>query len=83
MTAVGRQALAKAFNLCDESSLEHPENVKSWLGDGVIFPPAQSNDPSCDGALCSIGKVRKETGCEIELHGKCCSYTVAGSSLLF
>lgn len=58
---VGKQTIAKAFHLCDESALNDLGNVSAFLGDGVIDIGAQSNDPSCEEDLCNIGKVSRAT----------------------
>jgi thymus-specific serine protease len=55
-----KNALAKAFQLCDASVLDDKGNVRMWLGDGVVEVPAQGNDPSCndnDDKMCNIAKM--------------------------
>lgn len=50
------QELASMFHVCDPSNaLLIQENQDLFLGDGLIWVPAQSNDPACkDGNLCNI-----------------------------
>ena len=44
----GRQKVAELFNICGGAeALANPMNANAFLGDGVVFVPAQSNDPSC------------------------------------
>jgi hypothetical protein len=53
-----REMIASMFNICGgEESLLDEKNVNVFLGDGVIFVPAQANDPSCGGDHCNIEKV--------------------------
>jgi thymus-specific serine protease len=56
-TKEGRDALAAQFNLCDADGLEKTENQEQFAGDGVVYLPAQGNDPSCTGSLCNIDKI--------------------------
>ena len=58
-TKEGREHVATLFNLCGgEESLTKQKNVNGFLGDGVVFIPAQANDPSCEKEFCNIEKVR-------------------------
>ena len=52
---VGRQRVAELFNICGGAdSLAISRNADAFLGDGVVFVPAQSNDPSCTDRICNI-----------------------------
>jgi len=53
-TEDGRRYLETEFNICDPNSLDTRENQESWAGDGVVYLPAQGNDPACTGQLCNI-----------------------------
>ena len=54
-----RSKIANLFNVCEgETALKDEMNARLFAGDGVIFIPAQANDPSCDSDLCNIEKVR-------------------------
>jgi hypothetical protein len=60
-TADGRGTLADAFNVCDgAAALEKQRNREVFAGDGVIYIPAQENDPSCTGSLCNVGEICSE-----------------------
>jgi len=51
----GRQRVAELFNICGGAdSLAISRNADAFLGDGVVFVPAQSNDPSCTDRICNI-----------------------------
>jgi len=51
----GRQRVAALFNICGGAdALSNSKNADAFLGDGVIFVPAQSNDPSCTDKICNI-----------------------------
>ena len=51
----GRQRVAELFNICGGTdSLVISRNADAFLGDGVVFVPAQSNDPSCTDRICNI-----------------------------
>ena len=51
----GRQRVAELFNVCGGAdSLAISRNADAFLGDGVVFVPAQSNDPSCTDRICNI-----------------------------
>ena len=57
-TMESREMIANMFNLCGGAeSLAEKKNINSFLGDGVIYIPAQENDPSCDEDFCNIEKV--------------------------
>lgn len=56
-TKEGRTELESLFNVCVPGSLEDPRNQEMFAGDGVVYLPVQSNDPSCTTPLCSIGSV--------------------------
>ena len=50
-----RRQVATLFNVCGgEATLVDKKNISAFLGDGVVFVPAQSNDPNCDGRMCNI-----------------------------
>jgi len=53
----GRRQLEQTFNLCDAGVLEDTQNREQFAGDGVIYLPVQSNDPSCTTPNCNIGKI--------------------------
>jgi len=55
--AVGRRFLENMFNLCSPNSLEEQDNRYSFAGDGVVYFPVQSNDPSCSSPLCDIASI--------------------------
>ena len=51
----GREKIAELFNICGGAeALSNPMNANAFLGDGVVFVPAQSNDPSCVDRMCII-----------------------------
>ena len=51
----GRQRVADLFNICGGAeTLANSMNAGAFLGDGVVFVPAQSNDPSCTDRICNI-----------------------------
>ena len=59
-TEEARKSLADKFNICDGSdALLEKKNQHAFAGDGVIYIPAQENDPSCEGDFCNIAKVRR------------------------
>ena len=62
-TEEGRRDLEKKFNICNsnngEAPLDDPSNQSFFAGDGVVYIPAQSNDPACTSALCNIDKICK------------------------
>ena len=50
--------IAQLFNICGGAEkLETLPNINVFIGDGVIYVPAQENDPYCVGDLCNIDKV--------------------------
>lgn len=54
-----RSMIASMFNVCGgETMLKDEMNARLFAGDGVIYVPAQENDPSCVGDLCNIEKVK-------------------------
>ena len=57
----GRSELADVFNICggEEMLEESRRNREVFAGDGVVYVPAQENDPSCEGELCNIEKICK------------------------
>lgn len=53
-----KEDVAELFNVCGGAdALSDQRNADMFLGDGLLFPPAQSNDPHCAGDLCDIGKL--------------------------
>ena len=56
-TSDGRRSLEEMFNLCVPHSLEDEGNREQFAGDGVIYIPAQSNDPSCNTPYCDIASI--------------------------
>lgn len=67
-TAEGQDELQKSFNVCPIDGLDNPlsveRNAQLFAGDGVIYVPAQENDPSCTSELCNVGKI-----CDSLLNG--------------
>lgn len=61
----GRRPFRRAFNFCDDSSLEDKRARISFAGDGVVTLPIQSNDPACTGVVCNI-----EAVCDIMTDGE-------------
>jgi thymus-specific serine protease len=57
MNEAGRRSLEKTFNVCKPKSLDDPHNQVVFAGDGVIYIPAQSNDPSCTTPYCDIASI--------------------------
>ncbi len=58
-TNEARQKIGSMFNICGGAKpLAVQKNVNAFLGDGVVYIPAQENDPSCKGDLCNIEKVK-------------------------
>lgn len=53
-TSEGRAQLAATFNLCNADALEDEDNRRAFAGNGVVYVPAQSNDPACTTPLCNI-----------------------------
>jgi hypothetical protein len=56
-TPEGISQLSTQFNLCDPHALDDPNNQKVFAGNGVVYLPAQSNDPACTTDLCNIDKI--------------------------
>jgi serine protease 16 len=56
-SADGRKELESTFNFCHAGTLEDPKNREQFAGDGVVYFPVQSNDPSCTSDFCNIGKI--------------------------
>ncbi|GMI03158.1 hypothetical protein TrVE_jg3684 [Triparma verrucosa] len=67
-TSSGQEGLVAEFNVCEIDGLDNPlsvdRNAQLFAGDGVIYVPAQENDPSCTGDLCNVKKI-----CESLLDG--------------
>eukprot|EP01039_Chlorochromonas_danica_P003870 gene3870-4228_t len=58
-TAEGRRHLEKVFNICKPKTLDNVKNQEQFAGDGVVYLPVQSNDPSCTDDYCDISKICK------------------------
>lgn len=56
-TAAGRRSLEESFNICAPGALENEANREQFAGDGVVYLPVQSNDPSCLYDYCNIAKI--------------------------
>lgn len=62
-TSEGIAALNTQFNICapddgsEGSLLDNPLNAAQWAGDGVVYLPAQSNDPACTTPYCNIAGI--------------------------
>ena len=56
-TVEGRRELETTFNFCKPGTLEDPKNREQFAGDGVVYFPVQSNDPSCTSSFCNIDKI--------------------------
>ena len=56
-TAEGRKELEDMFNICVPGSLDDPKNQEQFAGDGVVYLPVQSNDPSCSTPYCDIASI--------------------------
>lgn len=56
-TPAGRRSLESTFNICGVNALENPLNQEQFAGDGVVYLPVQSNDPSCTTPFCDIASV--------------------------
>jgi hypothetical protein len=54
-------SLVETFDVCAIDGLEDPlsvlRNQQLFAGDGLLYIPAQGNDPSCTGELCDIASV--------------------------
>ena len=57
MTATGRAQLADMFNICNRTALDWVLNQADWAGNGVVYLPAQENDPSCTDPACNISGI--------------------------
>lgn len=53
----GRRSLESTFNLCKADILEDSNNREMFAGNGVVYIPSQSNDPSCTTSLCNLASV--------------------------
>lgn len=54
----GRRALEQQFNVCGgEGVLDEERNREQFAGDGVVYLPVQSNDPSCSTPFCNIADI--------------------------
>lgn len=56
-TADGRKSLEQQFNVCVPGSLSKKENREQFAGDGVVYIPAQSNDPADTSPLGNIASI--------------------------
>ena len=56
-TQEGHSKIASMFNVCNKDAFQNEMNARLFAGDGVIYIPAQANDPACSGDLCNIRKV--------------------------
>jgi hypothetical protein len=60
----GRIKLVDTFNVCDIEGTDDPlgsrRNAQLFAGDGVVYIPAQENDPSCTTDLCNVEKICKK-----------------------
>eukprot|EP01031_Cornospumella_fuschlensis_P033113 gene33113-40055_t len=56
-TAEGRRYLEKTFNFCKPLTLDNEQNQEAFAGDGVVYLPVQSNDPSCSDPYCNIKSI--------------------------
>lgn len=56
-TAEGRRELESVFNVCTPGSLDDSNNQEVFAGDGVVYLPVQSNDPSCTTPYCDIASI--------------------------
>eukprot|EP01038_Epipyxis_sp_PR26KG_P006463 gene6463-8892_t len=56
-TPSGRRTLETMFNVCVPGSLDDVKNQEQFAGDGVVYIPVQSNDPSCTSQYCDISKI--------------------------
>jgi serine protease 16 len=53
----GRRSLEKTFNTCQANVLDDAQNREQFAGDGVVYLPVQSNDPSCTTPHCDIASI--------------------------
>jgi serine protease 16 len=58
-TKTGRRYLEDLFNICIPGMLENTKNQEQFAGMGVVYLPAQSNDPACTTPYCDIGSICK------------------------
>mmetsp|Transcript_1516 Transcript_1516/g.2507 ORF Transcript_1516/g.2507 Transcript_1516/m.2507 type:complete len:493 (-) Transcript_1516:2380-3858(-) len=56
-TPAGQQKLEETFNICTPGALKEEKNQEQFAGDGVVYLPVQSNDPSCTTPYCNIGSI--------------------------
>jgi thymus-specific serine protease len=56
-TAEGRSNLESVFNVCTPGALNDVRNREQFAGDGVVYLPVQSNDPSCTTPYCDIASI--------------------------
>jgi len=56
-TDEGRKELENTFNVCESGSLDDPANQEQFAGNGVIYIPAQGNDPACTTEICNIAGI--------------------------
>lgn len=56
-TAEGRASLEQTFHVCTPGALDDPKNQEQFAGDGVVYLPVQSNDPSCSTPYCDIASI--------------------------
>ena len=56
-TDAQRRELESLFNVCTAGALDDPFNQVEFAGMGVVYIPAQSNDPACTTSLCNIEKI--------------------------
>jgi hypothetical protein len=57
---IGRRKVEKTFNVCVPRGLENVKNQEEFAGDGVVYFPVQSNDPSCTTPYCNIASICTE-----------------------
>jgi hypothetical protein len=53
----GIKSLEIQFNICTPNILKDKKNQEVFAGDGVVYLPVQSNDPSCSTAYCNIAAI--------------------------
>lgn len=56
-TTEGQDTLESKFNVCVPHSLRDAKNQEQFAGDGVVYIPAQSNDPACTTPYCDIASI--------------------------
>lgn len=80
LTADGRRKLEKDFNICKPFALEDKKAQKMFAGDGVIYIPAQGNDPACASENCNIEKICKTLiGLEGDAYTKLQTYATSNN----